>query len=73
MILVDTSVWVTYFRVGNPQLAALLDVGTVLIHPFVIGEIAVGNLRERDLVLTSLGERPRTEVATDNECWQGRD
>jgi predicted nucleic acid-binding protein len=66
MILADTSVWVNHFRQEDPRLRqALLD-GHVLMHPFVIGEIACGNLRSRTKVLRDL-ERLPSAVAADHE------
>jgi hypothetical protein len=47
VILVDTSVWVDHLRAGDKVLGALLETGMVLMHPFVIGELALGNLRQR--------------------------
>ncbi len=67
MILADTSVWVDHLRAGNKALAALLDVGMVLAHPFVIGELALGNLRQREIVLQALADLPHANVATDAE------
>ena len=67
MILVDTSVWVDHFRTPNDALAGLLDAGKILSHPFVIGEISLGNLRQRDLLLSSLADLPQAVVATDLE------
>lgn len=67
MILVDTSVWVDHLRAGNETLAQLLDRGEVLAHPFVTGEISLGNLRQRDLLLTTLTLLPGAAVATDAE------
>ena len=67
MILVDTSVWVDHLRAGEPELVKLLENGLVLIHPFVIGELALGNLKQRDAVLGSLAELPPSAVATDSE------
>ncbi len=67
MILVDTSVWVDHLRAGNETLARLLDRGEVLAHPFVIGEISLSNLRQRDLALTALSLLPGAKVATDAE------
>ncbi len=67
MILVDTSVWVDHLRHGEPMLADSLDKGVVLVHPFVIGEIALGTLRQRDRVLNALSGLPRTAIATDSE------
>nr|MBA2670032.1 type II toxin-antitoxin system VapC family toxin [Gemmatimonadota bacterium] len=45
MILTDTSVWIDHLRAGDPALSALLEQGRVLVHPFVLGELACGNLR----------------------------
>jgi hypothetical protein len=70
MILVDTSVWIDHLRKGNRKLAALLDGAQVLVHPFIIGEIALGNLRQRDLILTSLQALRRTAEASHSEVLQ---
>ncbi len=67
MILVDTSIWIDYLREGVPQLAGLLDHGSVLCHPWVIGELALGNLRNRDRVLSLLRGLPAADMATDDE------
>jgi predicted nucleic acid-binding protein len=67
VILVDTSVWVDHLRARDETLSDLLDAGRVLSHPFVIGEIALGRLVQRDLVLSALQDLPRTQVATHRE------
>ena len=67
MILVDTSVWVDHFRVGDKVLVELLDAGMVLAHPFVIGELSLGNLRQRRTILESISDLPQSVVATDAE------
>lgn len=67
MILVDTSVWVNHLRTGDAMLVGLLNSARALIHPMVIGEIALGNLRDRANVLGDLSNLPRTQVATDDE------
>ncbi|MGH8564509.1 MAG: type II toxin-antitoxin system VapC family toxin [Gammaproteobacteria bacterium] len=67
MILVDTSVWVDHLREGVPGLAAALEQGSVLMHPFVLGELACGNLKNRREVLRLLGDLPGAPVATDPE------
>jgi hypothetical protein len=67
MILVDTSVWVNHFRQGNPQLSQALVDGRVLMHPFVIGEIACGNLRARPQVLSDLQRLPSAIPAEHEE------
>ena len=67
MILVDTSVWVDHLRKSDEALAGLLEAGKILAHPFVIGELALGNLPRRDLVLSALHDLPQASVATDRE------
>ncbi len=68
MILVDTSVWVEHLRKGMPKLATALERGSVLAHPFVLGELACGNLKNRDEVLRLLTELPAAPTATDAEA-----
>ena len=67
MILVDTSVWVDHLRKGDAGLKALLGAGQVLTHSFVIGELALGNLRQRDAILQSLQDLPPAIMAGDSE------
>ncbi len=67
MILVDTSAWIDHLRVGDEELARRLDSIQVLSHPFVVGELACGNLHNRNEVLTLLGNLPQVTVATDAE------
>ena len=67
MILVDTSVRVEHLRHGLPRLATLLQEGEVLIHPWVIGELACGNLRNRSQVLELMQGLPAATVASDAE------
>jgi len=67
VILVDTSVWIDHLRARDAALGGLLDAGEVLGHPFVLGELALGSLRQRELVLTALGDLPQASVATDAE------
>ena len=67
MILVDTSVWADHLRKGVPALASALEQGNVLMHPFVRGELACGNLKNRGEVLRLLEELPGAPIATDGE------
>ena len=67
MILVDTSVWVGHLRVHDGELARLLGAAAVYTHPHVIGEIALGQLKQRAIVLKALQALPRALVATDHE------
>jgi predicted nucleic acid-binding protein len=67
VILVDTSVWVEHLRAGEERLTALLDAGEVLAHPFVIGELTLGNLRQREAFLRALRRLPKAAVVADEE------
>lgn len=67
MVLVDTSVWVSHFKDGNPQLEALLMKGRVVCHPFIIGELACGNLKNRKEILSLLEALPTTTTADHKE------
>ncbi|HEX6099221.1 MAG TPA: PIN domain-containing protein [Thermoanaerobaculia bacterium] len=67
MILVDTSVWIDHFHRRVPALADLLEAGEVLTHPFVIGELACGTLKNRKEILELLSSLPAAVVATDQE------
>ncbi|MET0090784.1 MAG: type II toxin-antitoxin system VapC family toxin [Candidatus Thiodiazotropha sp.] len=67
MILVDTSVWVDHLRSGDDGLATLLRGAQVLMHPFVLGELACGNLHQRVEVLSLLKDLPKAPVAQDEE------
>lgn len=69
-VLVDTSVWIEHLRRGHTGLMDLLDEGSVLCHPFVIGELACGNLRNREEILRLLEALPATAVAEHGEVLQ---
>jgi predicted nucleic acid-binding protein len=68
VILVDTSVWITHLRSGDPGLARALDEAQVLMHPFVMGELACGRLRFRDTLLDLFRGLPVAPIATDDEA-----
>jgi predicted nucleic acid-binding protein len=70
MILVDTSVWVDHFRSGVSELQALLHEGQVLCHPFIIGELACGNMKNRTNILSLLQNIPMASCADDDEVLQ---
>jgi len=67
VILVDTSIWVDHLRSADPALAGLLGTGSVLVHPFVIGELALGVLQQRKVILGALRNLPSATTATDDE------
>jgi len=67
VVLVDTSVWVSHLRDGHEGLRALLDSGRVLCHPVVIGELACGDLTNREEIISLLRALPQTLVAAHDE------
>ena len=67
MVLVDTSIWVEHLRYGHNRLIELLDEGRILIHPFVIGELACGNIKNRIEILALLHALPMSTVADIEE------
>lgn len=70
MVLVDTSVWVHHFRDGDSELERLLNDGEVMCHPFIVGELACGNLKNRKEVLSLLQLVPMATLAGHDEVLQ---
>lgn len=69
MTLVDTSIWVDHLRKGTPTLGRLLQEKQVLTHPWIIGELACGMLRNRNEILTLLQDLPQAQIADDHEVF----
>jgi len=67
MILVDSSVWMGHFRKAEPRLEALLTNELVSLHPFVLGELACGNLARRAETIAWLAKLPVAAVASEAE------
>lgn len=67
MILVDTSIWIDHLRRRDERLSVMLEQGRALVHPFVKGELALGNLHNRDTILRALHNLPTAPVATEDE------
>jgi len=70
MILADTSVWIDHLRTLNPEMQTLLRNKRILMHPFVIGEIACGTLRERTALLASLRDLRQSRLAANEEVFE---
>lgn len=68
MLLADTSVWVDHFRRGNATLAGLLNHGEVATHPFVIGELACGQMHARHQILPLMAGLPAAAEVTHDEA-----
>ncbi len=67
MILADTSVWIDHFRLKDLKLSELLEANEIIIHSFIIGEIALGSFRQRSVILERLDDLPRLDLASDQE------
>lgn len=67
MALVDTSVWISHLRDGNDRLAELLNAGEVMCHPFIVGELACGDLKNRAEILSLLEALPKVAMAEHDE------
>jgi hypothetical protein len=67
MVLVDTSVWVSHLRDGSAELSSLLNDGGVFCHPFIAGELACGNLKDRSAILSLLQLLPMSIEAEHEE------
>jgi predicted nucleic acid-binding protein len=70
MVLVDTSVWIAHFREGNTGLERLLEDGHVISHPFIIGELACGTIKNRSEILSLLQALPAAALADHEEVLQ---
>jgi predicted nucleic acid-binding protein len=66
-VLADTSVWIDHWRRGNARLARLLNEGRIVVHPFVLGEIALGSITPRAEVLDGLSKLDVPRVAQHAE------
>jgi len=70
MVLVDTSVWVAHLRRGDIGLETLLNEGHVVCHPFIVGELACGNLKNRSGILSLLQALPLATLAEHEEVMR---
>ena len=67
MVLVDTSVWVAHLRKNESRLYHLLEEGAVSVHPFIVGELACGNLKNRKAIFQYLSYLPKAKQAQEEE------
>lgn len=67
MILADSSIWIDHFRHGDSELTKIIRDDRLLCHPFIVGKLALGSLRDRDAVLTFLAAQREAVVATHAE------
>jgi predicted nucleic acid-binding protein len=69
-ILVDTSVWIKHLREGDPDLIRLLEQGLVACHPFILGEIACGDIRNRYEIISLLNDLPSTDILDHSDIME---
>jgi len=67
MILIDTSVWIDHLRISIPKVGRLIDKNDIIMHPFVVGEIAMGTPKNRTAILMSLNDFPQVRPLLDEE------
>jgi predicted nucleic acid-binding protein len=67
LILADTSIWIGHFRSGNKELQRQLERGQIVMHPFIVAELALGSLRERAKTLALLDLLPQVRMAQTGE------
>ncbi len=67
IVLADTSIWIDHFRRGEPQLARILERGDIVMHPFVVGELMLGNASKMAAVVEDLQSLPKANVANADE------
>jgi hypothetical protein len=63
LILADTSIWIDHLRSDNKEMRLQLDQGRIVIHPFIIAELALGSLQQRTKTLALLDLLPQVRVA----------
>jgi predicted nucleic acid-binding protein len=67
LILADTSVWIDHFRAGDKDLQKALSQGQIVIHSWIVAELALGSLRGRAKTLATLDLLPQVRVAQLSE------
>lgn len=70
LILADTSIWVTHFREGQKELIDLLEQGLIACHPYIVGELACGSLKNRNEIIQLLEALPRVDVLEHVEVME---
>ncbi len=71
MILVDTSVWIDHLRTGEPELVRLLDGNEVFVHQWIIGELALGSIKNRKEFISMLTKLPMLSATGTDDIMMG--
>jgi len=67
MVLVDTSIWIDHFNRKDPMLEYLLNECKAATHPYIVGELACGNFKNRKLIISFLMSLPVISTISENE------
>ncbi len=70
LVLADTSIWIKHFREGQTHLVSLLEQGFIACHPFIIGELACGSLKNRSEIINLLTALPKVKVLEHSEVME---
>ncbi|CAM3080892.1 type II toxin-antitoxin system VapC family toxin [Methylobacterium mesophilicum] len=63
MIIIDTNIWIDHLAAADPSVTAILTEMSQRVHPFVIGELALGSVRDRERIIATLEDMPSADVA----------
>jgi predicted nucleic acid-binding protein len=63
LILADTSIWIDHLRAGDTEMRKRLNQGEIVMHPFIVAELALVSLRARTKTLALLDLLPQVRVA----------
>jgi predicted nucleic acid-binding protein len=70
MILADSSIWIDHLRHRDERMIQLMETVGLLVHPFIIGEVALGHVKNRDVILAEMSQFQQSVLATDTEVLQ---
>jgi predicted nucleic acid-binding protein len=70
MILADSSIWIDHLRHRDEKMIQLMETVSLLVHPFIIGEVALGHVKNRDVILAEMSQFQQSVLATDTEVLQ---
>ena len=70
MVLADTSVWIDHFRKADTELMRLLSAAQIYTHAFVIGELALGSIKQRELIIETMKNLPQAPMLQDAEVLE---
>ncbi len=70
LVLADTPIWITHLREGDQHFIQLLEQGLVACHPFIVGELACGSLKNRKEIIQLLEALPMVDVLDHSEIME---